>query len=729
VPLSVDPLRDKYLPSEEDFIKAIDKNFVDKEAMKALLNKYLLLFSGKLDPQGMKAPPFEIVLKPGVTSFKRHWARKTTPLHQEFVDEQIKMLIEEGIIHESHDNCSKCAFPIVVANNAKSGKLRLCIDYRELNIGTEDFTFPLPTIPDTIKRLHGKKFFASLDMKMGYHQLRLKPDSRQWTTFITRKGTYVWDFLPFGPKNRPMFFQRNMFIILEGLRTFICEVFIDDILIYADSEEELLANIETVLARLLDHRIRLRLSKCSFGPTEIEYLGHIINQKGIELSRTRAQAIIDLVTPSTRKHVRTFLGMTNQFRNFVYNYAIIAEPLTKLTSVSVAFEWLPVHDKAVADLKEAIVNRTTNTFIDYSLPLTLRVDSSEKGCGGVLIQHLEDVEQVIIFLSHVYSAAATKWSTIEQEAYAIVFCVLQLRNTILGHRFTLETDHRNLVWLYNADAPKLVRWKLRLQEFQFDIRHIPGRSNVIADALSRLNHMTNVEIMSSALLNKFHGTIVGHHGINKTVHMLRSAGHLWTNMTSDVRRFIAACPVCQKVRLGEANIIASHISRSVNQPYTELEIDWLGPFQPDIDNKSYILVVVDCFTRYCELIPVSNTSAISTAASLLQVFGRYGLPTTIRSDNGPPFDAKLLDQFLTLFRTSHEFGIPYCPQIQGIVERLNGEVMKHLSAILYDANVYSRWSQYLPLVQRIVNTSFHSAIGTSPHRLLFGDSIALDHIF
>jgi hypothetical protein len=332
-----------------------------------------------------------------------------------------------------------------------------------------------------------------------------------------------------------------------------------------------------------------------------------------------------------------------------------------------------------------------------------------------------------MFLSHTFSEQARKWATIEQEAFAIFyFIVIKLHNILQGHHFTLETDHRNLVWLYNSETPKLVRWKLRLQEFDFKIVHIPGKTNIIADCISRLCAMSEEKLKNNEILAAYHNAYIGHHGSNATVKMLQSEGHNWEDMKTDVQNFIAACPTCQKVRLGQGSVEAAMNVRASMEPFQELEIDFVGPLQPDEDGNTFILVVVCCFTRVCELFPCKGATSKDTARSLLSVFSRYGLCTTLRSDNGSHFANHIVNDLLKLLNVEHRCGIPYRSQIQGIVERLNQEIMRHLRAIIFDCRVINQWSMYLPFIQRIINNTYHSVIGTRPTRLLFGDNITVN---
>jgi hypothetical protein len=199
-----------------------------------------------------------------------------------------------------------------------------------------------------------------------------------------------------------------------------------------------------------------------------------VNDHGKQLPDSRVDGILKLAAPTNVKQVRGLLWMTNQFREYIKDYTTLIAPINELTKKDTRFHWNDACAAAFTTLKARLVERPKTFFLDYSLPLTLRVDASSKGCGGVFIQHYPtEGEQIVMLLSHTFSEQAQKRATIEQKAFAIFyFIVIKLHNMLLGHHFTLETDHRNLVWLYNSKTPKLIRWKLRLQEFDFKIVHI-----------------------------------------------------------------------------------------------------------------------------------------------------------------------------------------------------------------------------------------------------------------
>ena len=298
------------------------------------------------------------------------------------------------------------------------------------------------------------------------------------------------------------------------------------------------------------------------------------------------------------------------------------------------------------------------------------------------------------------------------------------------------TDHQNLVYIYKATAPKVIRWRLRLQMFQFDIVHIPGRLNGVADALSRLfvirgrprkSVQRNVQPPDPVTcIESVHNLMVGHHGINRTFQLLMQKGFKWDAMKTDVEKFVANCGICQKLKASQGSVLASLSTTATETLFSRVSVDTVGPLPVDESHNAYIIVMICNFSRFVELEATPTCTKMDAAKALLKLFGRYGIPKEIQSDQGSQYAANLIDELLKLFNIDRRFTLPYDPKANGAVERANQEVMRHLKSIVYAGGVKRSWSSYLPMVQRVINTSIHSAIGTSPARVVFGDKAYLD---
>lgn len=684
--------------------------------VRELLDQYADLF-GDLPAQGACVQPMTIDLKPGAEPAASP-PRRMSPAIRKVVSDEVGDLLRQGIIVPS---TSPFSAPVVVVKK-KTGDYRMCVDYRAVNSCTIPMRFPMPNTRDVLDRLAGQQFFAKLDLRSGFHQMPLEPAARQYTAFATNEGLFEYTRVPFGLRNAPPFFQRAMTQVLQGLTGVCCEVFIDDVVIYGDSEESFAMALARVFERLRLHQLRLKAAKCEFALSAVEYLGHVVSGRGVTLSGERREAVAQVAVPTTKGKLKSFLGMANFFRPFVRNFAQVAAPLHALCSPKQKFEWATAHQEAFEQIRDAIVDAPLLAHVDYARDIYLRTDASEAGVGGMLYQKDDEGGIVpVCFVSRKFTGAEVRWSTIEQECFGIYHCIVSLSHYLLGQRFIVETDHRNLLFIEKSTAPKVVRWRLRLEEFDFELRHVPGRENEVADALSRCLPVRRVHD-----IERVHNDVVGHRGIRKTVDLLREAGVEWDGMLGDVTAFVRACPICQKVRNGTGSAAAAMRTTIVHRPFEVIAVDTVGPFPVDDAGNSYIVVMEDCFSRFVELFAAPDASAESAARALLAVFGRYGPPAQLRSDNGAQYTARIIDELLRRVGATRQLTIEYRPQSNGLVERANAEVLRHLRAIVMTRRLNARWSDQLPLVQRIINATPHAAIGTTPARVLYGDAVNLD---
>lgn len=708
-----------------------------------LKEEYSKVFSKKISTLNSTLPMFDIELEDGVT-LKSMPPRKLSPVMRELVMDKVKELELLGVVKKS---TSKFASPIVMVRDGhKKGGYRMCQDYRMLNKATKDLQYPLQNMKSVLLRLSGKKYFAMLDMTKSFHQMPVNPKHQYLTAFSTPDGLYEYVTMPFGLKNASRHFQKVITEVLSDLLGICCEVFIDDIVIYGETETEYLKNLEMVLKRISDHNLVLNVEKCQFGLCQIEYLGHVINENGMALAESRRAALRSMSEPTNTKQLRSFMGFANYFRQFVENYAILAKPLTKLCSNSVNFKWGSEQQTAFDTIKKSAADSKLLSFPRKDLPLIVRTDASPAGCGGKLLQIEPDgTELVIAYTGLAFNDVQRNWDTREQEGFGVFYCVMQFQHFTRGSKFIIQTDHKNLTFISKSKTPKVIRWRLQLQEFDFTIDHFPGEKNVVADAISRLhNDPTMLSMQNTVVANptptpietdvlrvifdEVHNSVVGHRGVTQTSRLMaeKLGVSLNTSATNLVLKWIKSCAVCQKVRLRQPKMEISLRTTAKSEPFMSYTIDTIGPFQEDASGNKYIITLIDDFTRYVEIIPMPDVSAVSAAKAILQVFGRYGMPKTIHSDQGTQYTAKLISEFCALLSVNQTFSIPYRPQSQGKVERANQEIMRHLRALLVGSIKKESWSMYLPIVQRIINSTPCATTGFPPAKLLFGDAIDIN---
>ncbi len=694
----------------------------------AVIAKHPKVFSDAPFPGGADVPPMDIVPLPDAVPSAEP-PRRQSPAMRTEIDKQVQTLLDSGIITPSS---SPWAAPVFTVPK-KGGKRRMVVDYRELNKRIKDLKFPLSNPEELMTRLAGYTHFAALDLVSGYHQVPLTPAARELTAFATPNGLYEFTRVPFGVKTAPSAFQRMMTEVFRGLVGDVCEVFVDDIVVKGRSVEDLTVNLDKVLTRLHRHHLTVNPDKTTPCAQEVEYLGHIVSGTGVRMSASRTQAILDMAAPSDLSTTRAFCGAVNYFRRFIPDLSSAMGPLYELTSGAKHWAWTDEAAKAFTAVKALVAAAPKLAFLDYTQPVIVRTDASDVGCGGMLLNVIDGEEHVVEYCSHVFSPAERRWATIEQEAFAIYFAVVtKFSPHLLGHKFVVETDHKNLTYMQSSVTPKVLRWSLRMQEYDFTVKHIPGTSNVVPDALSRCMRVTNnTATLAQSAVACIHNATAGHMGIKETLRRLRDMGLTWPTMSEDVSKYISACPTCQKTRGLHASTVESDLRPTMtHKPGECWAFDTVGPFPEDDMGNKYVITFIDTFTRFVELIPTRSASAKDACRALLQVLGRYGTPKAVRSDKGSQYMANMFQQLLQVMDLAHVTSLPYHPRANGLVERANAELGRHLSALTLDKRVTkTAWSSALPIVQRIMNTTPCRTTNIAPARIMFGDAASCAHVF
>ena len=422
-----------------------------------------------------------------------------TPIYQkprrfpEPVSEEIEAQCQElhllDIIEPSKSSWSSPVVPV----RKKDGKLRLCVDYRKLNAVTKPDRYPLPNLTDSVYSLHGVKYFSSVDVVRGFYHLQLEEASKEITAFSSPRGHWQFKRLPFGLRNAPSAFQREMQCVLSGFSHHNVIVYIDDVLIMSVSFNEHVEMVRKVLTTLSNHGVKIKPTKCKWFEKEVEYLGHVIGRDGIRKSASFMEKIEQFPRPETVKQMREFLGLANFQRKFVPNFSEVQKPLSAQTGGrgKKKLRWTEDMEVAFTDIKKLIVSDVTLAFPDYSEeaePLELYVDASGVGAGACLLQKQDNDTKIIAYASTTFSPAEYHYSTIERELAALRWGIKAVRPFIIGTEFILHTDHQPLIYLHNMKIidSRLARTLEDLSDFNFRIQYTPGKQNTAADALSRL---------------------------------------------------------------------------------------------------------------------------------------------------------------------------------------------------------------------------------------------------
>ena len=358
------------------------------------------------------------------------------------VDAHVKDMADRGVIRPSKSPWSS---PIVLVGK-KDGSTRFCVDYRKLNSVTRKDVYPLPRIDETLDTLGGAQYFTTLDLASGYWQLPLKEEDMHKTAFTT-PGTAnsLWEFtvMPFGLCGAPAPFQRLMEILLAGLTWESCLVYLDDIIVFSRTFEEHLGRLDSVLSRIRNGGLKLKVKKCTFCAPQVKYLGHVVSKEGLRPDEDKVSAVLKFPVPQDLTQLRSFLGLIGYYRRFIQDFSTHAEPLYRLSKKNIPFVWGNEQEKAFSSMKKALTSSPVLQFPDFSLPFFVQTDASDKGFGAVLGQMRNGSEVVVAYASKAIGATQINWSTIEKEAFAIVWAVKYFRHYLYGRSFTIYTDHNH----------------------------------------------------------------------------------------------------------------------------------------------------------------------------------------------------------------------------------------------------------------------------------------------
>ena len=453
--------------------------------------QYRHLFEERTANQFPPSRPWDhkIDLKPGFNPkvFKSY---QLTPAEdqelQNFLDENLRL----GRIRPSQSPMGSPFFFVA----KKDGKLRPCQDYRYLNEWTIPNAYPLPRTDQLMDRLQGSKYFTKLDIRWGYNNIRIREGDEWKAAFKTNRGLYEPTVMFFGMRNSPATFQNMMNDILDeddGDPTPLkCEGFMDDLMPHGKTIEECRRNTLRTLAKLDKHGLSLKLEKCIFEATEVEYLGLIVRHNELKMDPTKVEGLSNWPTPQNVKQVRQFLGFGNFYRRFIKDYAKIAVPLNALTKKDRKFEWTPDCEQAFQTLKERFTSYPVLRMPDPTKPFQIEADASKYASGAILTQMDDDgARHPVCFMSKTFNDAEKNYTIYDRELLAIIRALLEWRHYLQGSPFpvTIYSDHKNLKYWQDPRkiSPRQARWRLILEEYTYDIHNRPGSQMIQSDALSR----------------------------------------------------------------------------------------------------------------------------------------------------------------------------------------------------------------------------------------------------
>ncbi len=414
---------------------------------------------------------------------------------QEELRTYIAKNLKRGFIRESE---SSMASPILFVPK-KNGKLRLCVDYRQLNNATRKNRYPLPLIQELMDRLQGVKWITKFDIREGYYRIRIAKGFEWLTAFKTRYGLYEYTVMPFGLTNAPATFQAVINRALHEYLDIFVIAYLDDVLVYSSGTlEEHVEHVKKVLRKLKEYRLYLQPEKCEFHVKETEFLGFIISDKGVSMDPKKVSTVQDWPLPKTVKDVQSFLGFANFYRKFIRNYSKTTTPLTEVTKKEKGFSWGTKQQEAFDTLKQLFLEAPMLQMYDPVRATRVETDASDYALGAILSQQCDDGKwRPVFYHSRKFSGAELNYDVHDKELLAVISAFEQWEAQLIGARQQVEvfSDHQNLTSFTTTKKlnRRQVRWAELLAIFDFKIYHRPGSLNGAADALSRRSDLKETD--------------------------------------------------------------------------------------------------------------------------------------------------------------------------------------------------------------------------------------------
>lgn len=638
--------------------------------------------------------------------------------------------------------------------------------------------YPLPVIDELLDELSGSKWFSKLDLRAGYHQIRLAPGEEYKTAFQTHNGHYEFRVMAFGLTGAPATFQFAMNAALAPVLRKFALVFFDDILIYSRTYEEHLDHVQQVLAILEKEKWQVKLSKCAFAQQRIAYLGHVISADGVSTDESKIEAVRTWPKPENLKALRGFLGLSGYYRKFIRHYAIISQPLTALLKKGALFHWTDAQETAFQVLKTALSTAPVLALPDFTVPFVIETDACDVGIGAVLSQK----GHPIAFVSRALGPRNKCLSVYEKEYLAILLAVQQWRPYLQLREFIIRTDHKSLTHL--TDQRLHTDWQqkalTKLMGLQYTVQYKKGIHNGAADALSRkpvdasplmaatvlkpvwldnvaasylsdsfvqqklqklavdpaaepgyslvdglLRYKGRIWIgndpeLQRTIISAFHDSPVGgHSGFPVTYRRLISL-FKWASMKGMVREFVRSCHICQQAK-PERTLPAGLLQPLPvpSEPWEMASMDFVEGLPPS-QRYNCILVVVDKLSKYAHFIPLRHPYTATKVADAFvdHVYKLHGMPQSLISDRDPIFTSQFWQTVFRATGTQLRMSTANHPETDGQTERVNQSLECYLRCFI-SAHPH-HWSKWLSLCEFWYNTNWHSSLGKSPFEVVYG---------
>jgi len=696
-------------------------------------------------------------------------ARQLSPVKFEAAKAEFDLLLQAGIIRPSN---SPWASPLHMVKKG-DGSWRPCGDYRRLNTVTVPDRYAIPNIQTVHNKMEGANIFSRLDLVKAYHFIPMRESDICKTAICTPFGTYEYTRMPFGLRNASSTFQRFIDNLLRDIPFVV--TYIDDILIFSQSQEEHQQHLLRVLERLNTANLRINRKKSDLFKNKINFLGFEFSSTGIKPMPERVQALIDLPPPGDQKTLQRYIGMFAFYQRCLPHFSDIIKPLRELLRAP-KFCWMEDHNEAFRQLKTSVKEAVELNFPSSKAQFTITADASSYALGACLHQVVNGVSSPLGFFSRKMSDVEQRYSTFDRELLAVFCAVKRWKEFVIGSHLTIFTDHKPLIGAINSGKPRISDRQQRqlsfINEVTTDVVHIAGRDNIVADTLSRAEKVSTIssnndpmDLISickaqsnsdidfsaykafdigdsntlycetsspnprpylppthrKAVFSFFHN--LSHAGIKASTKLVGSR-YYWPTLKPDVKTWVGECLLCQESKVDK------HAHRPLDslpcptQRFCFVHLDIVGPLSQDEDrtNPKYLLTMIDSYTRWLEVFPLSDISAHSVSRAFLFCWvARFGPPVTLISDRGKQFCCELLSNITNALGINHIRSSAYNPKANGTIERVH-RCLK--SALIARGG---NWLQELPMVLMGLRCN-PSDDGSSPYSRVFGEQPILPRV-
>ncbi|KAI5151211.1 hypothetical protein ENBRE01_1973 [Enteropsectra breve] len=644
---------------------------------------------------------------------------------EEELDQEVKKLLKNGITRPSS---SSFASPIIPVRK-KSGELRLCIDFRALNDITLKDNYPLPRLDELIDELGGCSVFSILDATSGYYQISIDESDKPKTAFRWKNGLYEFNRMPFGLCNAPATFQRTMDIIFKDINGQYVIPYLDDIIIFSRNLEEHKEHLNEIFKRLQAAGIILNKKKCKIAQQEIKILGVVISKGIVKPDPDKIVALNEYKKPSNIRELRAFLGLVNYCRGFIENTALITGPLNNLLKgenkkSTKIIEWNDELTLAFKQAKNTLHKNTMRYQPNFNEQFILTTDASDKAIGAILSQRdKEGNEKIVHYFSKILDETQKNYCITDKELLAVVKGIDKFRRYLLGKKFILKTDHQALTFMKEAKNTnsRILRWSLRLQEYDFEIQYIKGEENG-ADALSRYStEKENDNKCNAILLNdeernnvikSYH--ITGGHASANNMKFLMKDKYTWPTLYKEIDKYVSQCKIC----LLSGNKLGNTLNKVIKPTQINhlWELDLIGRIEGKTGKNKFIFVAIDHFSKWLEAKVIDNKEAHTIISCITElILNKHGRPSVILTDNGLEFKNTECENLAKDNNFEWVYNSPDHHETVGAVERANQSLWRKIQKL----SEYGRykWESTVEKAVYAMNISHHRALGTSPYIL------------